>query len=127
MHSKSQVSSEFFIFVGLAFLVAIAFALASLDQLQQFRIAKESEAVKDLALKIQKEAVIASSVEDGYFRAFELPDMLDNVNYSLSAMNNTLTVLSKNSMYTVSIPSFIGNITKGTNKINKTGGVVHIN
>ena len=34
MSSKSQISLEFFIFVGLAFLIAIAFSLASLDQLQ---------------------------------------------------------------------------------------------
>ena len=127
MHSKSQVSSEFFIFVGLAFLISIAFALASLDQLQDFRLEKESEAVKDIALKLQKELLIAASVEDGYFRIFELPDKVDNINYSLTTLNSTIAVLSKNSIYIVSIPNSVGNATKGTNKINKTGGVIYIN
>jgi len=128
MHSKSQVSSEFFIFVGMAFLIAIAFALASLDQLQQFRIAKESEAVKDLALKLQKEMMIAASVEDGYVRIFDIPEKLDNnINYSITTQNSTITVQSKNSLYTVSIPNPAGNLSKGTITINKTGGVIYIN
>lgn len=127
MYSKSQVSSEFFIFVGLAFLIAIAFALASLDQLQDFRLEKESEAVKDLALKLQKEMIIAASVEDGYIRSFEIPGKLDNIDYFLTVQNNTIIVRSKNSFYTLSIPKAMGNFTKGINTINKTGDVIYIN
>ena len=127
MHSKSQVSSEFFIFVGLAFLIAIAFSLASLDQLQDFRLQRESEAVKDIALKLQKEMLIAASVEDGYARVFEIPDKLDSIDYFLTVQNNTIIVQSKNSFYASLIPKATGNLTKGANKINKTGGVIYIN
>lgn len=127
MYSKAQISSEFFVFVGLAFLIAIAFAIASLDQLNDFRIQKESEAVKDIALKLQKEVLIAATVEDGYVRIFEIPDKLDSIDYSMTVQNSTITVQSKNGFYLVSIPKTIGNFSKGTNKINKTGGVIHIN
>ncbi|MBI2124624.1 hypothetical protein HYT92_02420, partial [Candidatus Pacearchaeota archaeon] len=34
---------------------------------------------------------------------------------------------SKNSLYIVSIPTSIGNLTKGTITINKTGGIIYIN
>ncbi|MBI2650698.1 hypothetical protein HYX04_05315 [Candidatus Woesearchaeota archaeon] len=128
MHSKAQISAEFFIFLGLAFLIAIAFELASLDQLNEFRIQKENEAVKDLALKLQQELMTAAAVEDGYVRAFDIPDKLDSINYSLTTFNNrTITVQSKNSLYIVAIPKAFGNVTKGTNVINKTGGVIYIN
>ena len=127
MHSKSQVSFEFFIFVGLAFLIAIAFSLASLEQLQDFRIEKEGEAVKDLALKLQKEVLIAASVEEGYVRVFEIPGKLDNIDYFLTVQNSTIIIESKNGFYALSIPKVTGNLTKGSNKINKTGGVIHIN
>ena len=127
MDSKAQISAEFFILVGLAFLIAIAFEIASLDQLNEFRIQKESDAVKGLALKLQREIFIASSVEDGYARTFDIPDTLEQINYSLTTQNSTITVKSKNSLFIVSIPASIGNVSKGTNKINKTGGVVHIN
>ncbi|MBI2659509.1 hypothetical protein HYX05_05420 [Candidatus Woesearchaeota archaeon] len=128
MRSKAQISAEFFVFLGLAFLIAIAFELASLDQLNDFRLQKENEAVKDLALKLQQELLIASTVEDGYVRVFEIPNSLDNVNYSLTTLkNNTITVESKNAFYIVPIPRAIGNASKGTNVINKTGGVIYIN
>ncbi len=123
---KSQISAEFFIFIGLAFLISIAFAAASLEQLNDFRAKKDEEAVKDLALKLQKELITASAVEDGYVRVFELPDKLDGINYSLTTKNSTITVESKNSLYVASIPNAIGNFSKGINTINKTGGVIYL-
>lgn len=130
MHKLSQISSEFFIFVGLAFLIAIAFAIASLEQLNDFRVQQESSAVKDLALKLQKELLIAAEVEDGYVRIFQIPDKIDGINginYSLTTQNSTITVTSKNSLYIVAIPRIIGNVSKGSNIINKTGGVIYLN
>lgn len=124
---SAQISAEFFVFLGLAFLIAVAFEIASIGQLNEFRTQKESEAVKDLALKLQREILLASTVEDGYVRAFEIPNKLDNTNYSLTTLNSTITVKSKNSLYIVSIPKAIGNVSKGTNTINKTGGVIYIN
>ena len=128
MGSRAQVSLEFFIFVGLAFIIAIAFELAAVDQLKDIRIQNEQDATKDLALKLQKEVLIAASVEEGYARTFTIPNKLDkNINYTLTTVNYTITVESKNSIYTVSIPNSIGNISKGTITINKTGGVIYIN
>ena len=127
MHSNAQVSAEFFVFLELAFLVAIAFEIASLDQLNDFRLQKENEAVNDLALKLQQELIVASTVEDGYVRLFWIPDNIDNINYSLSTQNSAITVESKNSIRIVPIPKVVGNVSKGTNNINKTGGVIYIN
>ena len=124
---SSQISFEFFILLGLAFLIALAFEIASLDQLKDFRIQKETEAVKDLALKLQKELLVAATVEDGYVRIFEIPDKLDSINYTLTTLNQTITVKSKNSLYIVSVPRAFGNASKGTNTINKTNGIIYIN
>lgn len=124
--ASAQISAEFFVFVGLAFLIAIAFEIASLEQLNDFRLQKESEAVKDLALKLQKEVLTAAAVEDGYVRAFEIPEKLDNVNYTLTTLNYTITIKSKNAFYIVPIPRAIGVVGKGTNTINKTNGVIYI-
>lgn len=126
MGSKAQISAEFFVFLGLAFLVAIAFEIASLEQLNDIRIQKENEAVKDVALKLQKELLIAATVEDGYVRVFEIPDALDRTNYSLTTLNSTINVKSKNSFYIVAIPKVVGKVGKGANVINKTGGVIYI-
>lgn len=127
MDSKAQISAEFFLLVGLAFLIAIAFEIVSLDQLNDFRAQKENEAIIDLALKLQKELLLAAVVEDGYVRVFDIPNKIDSINYSIIALNSTITVQSKNSVYTVSTPKAVGNISKGTNTINKIGGVIYIN
>jgi len=71
---------------------------------------------------------LAASVEDGYVRDFTIPIQLDNsVNYTLTTKNYTITVESKNSIYTFTIPNSVGNLSKGSNRINKTGGVIYIN
>ena len=124
---KAQLSAEFLVFLGIAFLIAIAFIIASLEQLKDFRLQKESEAVKDLALKLQREVLIAANVEDGYVRVFQIPSKLENVDYTLAIQNSTIIVQSKNSAYIVSILNAIGNVSKGINIINKTSGVIYIN
>ena len=127
MGSKAQISAEFFIFLGLAFLVAIAFEIASLEQLSDFRLRKENDIAKDLALSIQKELILAATVEDGYVRTFKLPDQVESINYSIQMQNSTLAVQTKNSYYLVGIPNSIGNLTKGTNQIKKINGILYIN
>ncbi len=124
---KAQISAEFSIFIALGLLIAIAFEIASLNQLNAYRLQKENEAVRDLALKLQKELLIAASVEDGYVRVFEVPDNLDTINYSITTQNSTLFVQSKNGFHFVAIPKIVGNVTKGTNLINKTEGVIYVN
>lgn len=124
---SAQISAEFFVLLGLGLLIAIAFEVASLDQLKDFRLQKENEAVRDLALKLQKELLIAASVEDGYVRFFKIPDNLDTINYSITTTNASIVVKSKNGFYIVTIPLIIGNISKGLNVINKTGGIIYIN
>jgi len=127
MASKAQISSEFFIFVGLGLLIAFAFEIASIQQLNDFRLQKENEAVKDVALKLQKELLLAANVEDGYTRVFDVPNKIDNIDYSILMGNTTITINSSKSIYIIAIPSTIGNLTKGTNTINKIGGVIYVN
>ncbi len=125
---SAQISAEFLLFLSLAFLVALAFQFVSLEQLTDFRIAKENEAAKDIALKLQRELLLASTVEDGYVRFFELPNELENGDdYFLTIQNSSIIVQSKNSFYIMSIPNVVGNASKSDNKINKTGGVIYIN
>lgn len=126
MHSKSQISAEFLILAGFSLFIAVAFAIASLDQLSDFRLQKENEAIKDVALKLQRELLMASTVEDGYIRTFSIPDKINEINYTLTTLNSTITVKSKNSLYTVAIPKIVGRLGKGSNTINKTGGVIYV-
>src|SRR3989338_7311382 len=125
---KSQVSMEFLILAGIAFLAVIVFVVASASELKEFRGQKEFFLIKDLALRLQKEVTISASVEDGYERSFSLPKKLDGVlDYYITTKNSTVTINSSKSVFTAAIPNVIGNFTKGSNKIEKINGEIYLN
>ena len=124
---RAQISAEFMMFVGLSLLISIIFGVISVRQLHDANVQNENDAVQDIASKLQKEIITASYVTDGYTRKFTIPDTLSGVNYSVAIKNSTVVVWSKNSFLELRIPLVTGNLTKGTNSINKTNGVVYVN
>jgi len=129
--SKSQSSVEFFALAGVSFIVVILFVAASASEMKEFSNNREFIMVKDLALKIQKEVSIASSVEDGFKREFTLPETFDDgangVQYTISNNEKTATVFSSKMVFAVAIHTVIGNFTKGTNTIEKIDGKIYLN
>ena len=127
MNSRAQVTTEFLILVGILFVFTLIIGTNSISDLNSYNTIKEQEAVRDVALKFQRELYIAATVEDGYVRIFTMPDRADGINYSVITRNLSLVVESKNTFSSVSLPYSIGNLTKGTNRINKTEGIIHVN
>ena len=124
---KAQSSMEFFTLVGLAFLMTILFVVLSANETKEFRDQKEFLLIKDLALKLQKEVSIANSVENGYERSFTLPEKLENiVDYFVQIRNNTITINSSKTVFSVAIVNVTGNFDKGGNKIKKNNGKISI-
>ena len=123
------MSIEFFILIGFAFLALIVFLGVFANGIKDLSNQKESFLIKDLAAKLQKEVNVAASVNDGYYRSFELPERLDgSVDYFVITYNRTLTVNSSNAAFSVRIPIIYGkNFTKGTNTIEKEDGKVYVN
>ena len=124
---KSQITSEFIIFSGIALIASIIFISISVSQLKTLYETKELLLVKDVALKIEKEIDITSDIEDGYYREFELPEKIDDKDYNISIVNNTLTVYTNTTAYFVEILNITGYLKKESNTIKKVNGVVHIN
>lgn len=129
MKDKSQLSMEFFTLAGMAFLAAIIFAGLSVNEMREFKDAKDFSLIKDLGLKLQKEVSIASYVEDGYERDFTLPDKLENsVDYYILTKNTSITINSSKTVFSARIPVIYGkNFTKGSNKLEKIDGKVYVN
>jgi len=128
MYLKSQSSMEFFTLIGMAFLGVIFFVTVAVNEANEFRSQKEFFLIKDMSLKLQKEIGLAAYAEDGYERSFTLPDELDNVvDYLMRIRNNTLTINSSKSVFSVAIVNSTGDFTKGTNKIEKINGRIYIN
>jgi len=124
---KAQSSMEFFMLIGLAFLAVIIFTAISANEVKEFRDQKEFFLIKDLALKLQKEVTLAADAEDGYARSFTLPDELENiVDYFVQIRNNTITINSSKTVFSVAIVNVTGNFDKGNNKIEKNNGKISI-
>ena len=124
--SKSQVSTEFLIFIGVTVVLVFGIGLQQLSKVSELQSERESEMVYDMALKLQEEIRIASLVEEGYSRNFSIPSRLSELDYEVDISGKFLTVKSNRSFYTVKVPNITGEIIKGYNIITKSGGVVYI-
>jgi len=124
---KSQIVTEFMLFSGIALIAAIIFVSISLNQIKTLHETKEYLLLKDVALKIQNEISIASYVEEGYSREFELPKKINDRDYNISIVNNTLIVKTNTTPYFVEIINITGNLNKGLNTIKKTNGIIYLN
>ncbi|MBI2135348.1 hypothetical protein HYU09_05125 [Candidatus Woesearchaeota archaeon] len=130
--NKSQLSMEFFMLAGLAFITVIIFVGVSAREIGELRDTKDFLLIKDLGLKLQKEVGIAAYVEDGYVREFTLPDKLDNsVDYSIVNIlgkNNSITISTSKTVFSVRVPLMYGkNFTKGSNKVERISGKIYVN
>ena len=127
-YAKSQSSMEFFTLVGFAFLAAVILVSISVKEIKEVSDKKEFVLIEDLGLKLEKEVVIASYVEDGYERSFDLPEKLQStVDYFINTTNSTITINSSKSAFSVAVPLVSGRFEKGSNKIERINGKVYIN
>lgn len=126
-HVKAQAAMEFMILVGvLLFIFVIMLGVVSSKTTY---IAKKRETMtgEDIVTKVQKEINLAARVLDGYSREFTLPEKIGNKDYNISMAGNEVILSLEGQDFWRVIPSVVGNITKGNNKINKTNGVIYLN
>ncbi|MBW2996246.1 hypothetical protein KY332_03025 [Candidatus Woesearchaeota archaeon] len=119
---------EFVFLVGLAFMVMLVFISSTRSEFSTLRSEEERSLVKDVAVMVQHELVMASNVEDGYIRIFEVPSKLDNsIDYEIQIAGNIIITNTTEYEYVLNVPSVVGDIQKGDNTINKTDGVIYLN
>ena len=124
---RGQIAAEFMLFSGVALIVAIIFVSISLSQTKTLYETRESLLLQDIALKIKNEVSIASNTEDGFSRDFSLPEKINDRDYNISIINNTLVVWTDTSNQIIRILNITGHLNKGSNTITKTNGVIYLN
>ncbi len=124
---KGQVAMEFIILVGIAFFTFLSLLIIMLYHTEQLRNQKETELVVGISLMVQNELNSASVVKDGYYREFVIPEQLDGKEYKITRENNRLYFKTTKYEANVIVPDYEGELEKGVNTINKTGGVLNIN
>ena len=124
---KAQVAMEFVFLVGLAFTVMVVFISSTRSEFDELRTEEERSLLKDVTVMAQHELIIASTVEDGYHRVFEIPTTINGIDYTITITNDILLAQTEDYEYDVNIPSVTGNVVLGNNTIEKTDGIVYLN
>lgn len=124
---KGQVSMELMILVGVAILILLIMMGITSQKINERRTEEEMLRADDMAMKVQKEIILASKVLDGYSRTFYLPQKLGNFEYNITIIGNELMVRTESQYSWVRIPLVIGDISKGYNTIKKRGDGIYIN
>jgi hypothetical protein len=124
---KAQSAMEFFMFVGILLMIFIAFTAVLFERVNSINDKKAVLLGEDLAIKVQKEILLAARVSDGYSRIFTLPETIEGMNYSVYISGKEVTVKTPKTEVVRVIPEIIGNISKESNLIRKSNGIIYLN
>ncbi|MBR9692207.1 hypothetical protein GOV06_05480 [Candidatus Woesearchaeota archaeon] len=124
---QAQVSMEFIFLVGLAFTIMVVFIASTRSEFSTLRSEEERSLVKDVSVMVQQELIMASNVQDGYIRNFNVPLTLDGISYSIQIINTTLLTATDGYEWVLNVPPVIGDIQKGNNTINRTNSMIYLN
>jgi len=129
MHQKSQSAIEFIVLASFMLLVIVGFFAVTSSKVLESKEEANRQISQDIAEFAYKEIEIAKSVNDGYTRTFVMPQTVNGVNYNITIIDNReLIVNYLEHEYVKFLPSNVtGDITKGSNKISKSNGIVYIN
>ncbi|MEK6829224.1 MAG: hypothetical protein AABY15_03785 [Nanoarchaeota archaeon] len=104
---KSQSSTEFMIFVGIAIIIMISYFAIAHTYLNLTYKQKDIISGQDLAKKIKNEINLASRVEDNYERTFQLPYKIGDkdftVHLELREVSITIDGLDYSELLTINI------------------------
>lgn len=126
---KAQVANEFLILLCMSFLFLLVFMYAAGEDIKFLIQKKEINAISDMGFFVQSEIFQASSVYDGYYREFEIPETHYGVNYTITISGNHLLIKSLKTQQLLEFPitNVSGNVKKGMNNITRIGGVIYLN
>lgn len=126
-NKRAQVAIEFVILVSIAFFIFILFVSVTRNKAIELFEEKKYEELKEVGNMIKDELIIASQVNDGYYREIEVPyNIQGSYDYEIERIGNSIYLYLDENQYYVRIPSFLGNISKGKNLITKEGGDIYV-
>lgn len=118
---------EFMIMLGASIGISIIL-LATLTHFYKDRLDVENgEIAKEVLTSIESELFLATKVEPGYIRSFEIPLTLNGENYNLSIQGEYVVLTYNNVDFVGVSPNITGTIDKGVNTIRNIDGRICLN
>jgi len=129
---KSQSSTEFMIFIGMAIIILMAYFAISHGYLNLTYKQKDIISGQDLAKQIKNEINLASRVEDNYHRTFDLPTKVGGKDFSVILSKREVIITIDNLDYVellsidVTEEGFIQYSSGENIEINKVNGRIYL-
>jgi hypothetical protein len=120
---KGQLVMEFMMMLALAVIVGVLYLAITNELLMGASEHQRIAALDDLGYRVQDEAILAASVENGYERNITLPDRVDRFEYNISCDSTMLALTSGAVTRDYPLPVINGTLQKGVNTITKNGQV----
>lgn len=126
---RGQVAVEFLLLVSIAFMIFLVYTTVTRNEMTNLISEEEYILLKDAVYTARNEILVASRVEDGYYREFEIPEKIGLKNYTiyLNQTTDNIIAYSTNHQQAVQIPHANGTLNKGLNIITKSGGNIYLN
>jgi len=120
---------EFIVLASFMLLVILGFFAITSSKILESKEEGNRKIAADIAEFAYREVETAKSVNDGYTRAFSMPQTINGVNYSIKITDNKELIVEYLGYEHVRfLPSNVtGTIIKGANNITKTNGKVFLN
>jgi len=96
---KSQSSTEFMIFIGIAIIILMSYFAISNSYLNLIYRQKDVISGQDLARQIKNEINLASRVENNYMRTFQLPEKVGDKDYEIEIIDREVMIRIDNLDY----------------------------
>ena len=89
---KSQSSTEFMVFIGIAVIILLSYFAIAHSYLNLTYQQKDIISGQDLAKQIKNEINLAARVEDNYVRTFILPNKIGDKDFTLHTEGREVTI-----------------------------------
>ena len=126
---KAQSSIELIVLVTAALIFLLALTSIFYQKVSQKTLEKRDFLIQELALTAQNELNIAAQAADGYYREFEIPQKIQNIDYNISLTGGTIYIVTADGKHAMALPAqnASGDFVKGANKIRKQNATVYLN
>ena len=126
---NAQGSIEFMLLVGTTLFFFTIFFLGVQESISDKLKEEKRIITQDIALQVKDEIDLAFKSSDGYYRKFDIPNKIKELDYEVSIIESLVYVKTDDNKHAVALP--VSNITGqpiiGTNIIQKKGGIVYLN
>lgn len=125
--TNAQVSFEFLLLSVFVFVIAVGFILAVSSQMTELSKEKDKLLIRDTVNRVRDEIALASEMEDGYTRRFEIPSKINSKDYDIVIAQTQIKGTVGDVVYVAVAPETDGQPNITTNIIRKYGGMIHLN